>query len=130
MHGLCQYVQMQAWLSITPENSSTTNRERYGEGLLPDIDEHYCYLPDYLHQIGTAGRGFDSLVPLTFHEIEAWARMTRADLTPFEVTAIRAMSAAYAAIASDRKARCPVETPEVQSSIDAANAATWMAAST
>lgn len=118
---------MQAWLNLTPENSSTTNGDRYGNAL-PDIQDEYCYLPEFLHQIGTAGHGFDRLVPLTFAEIEAWSRMTGAELNRFEAETIRMLSITYCSIANDRNSECPVQDGEVHEIVQEANIATWMAA--
>lgn len=117
---------MQAWLNNKPKDSELTNRDIIG-GDLPEISEDYCHLPVWLSEIGTVGRGFDCLVPLSYSEIEAWARMTSVTLSRFEAVALRTMSACYAAISNDKDAECPIHSDEMQNRKDEAALATWKA---
>lgn len=115
---------MQAWHRLTPDKKSADNGTRYGESF-PSIPDEYEYLPEFLREAGTAGSGINGLTRITHVELEAWARMMNYTLTRFEVTALRAMSAAYCSIANDPDSDCPVDNQEIRERIDDANAATW-----
>lgn len=115
---------MLAWLALTPKNSENTNEQLYGRDL-PSVPFEYGHLPQFLLEIGIAGRGFGELAPLTFTEIRAWEAAMQFNLSRFEFTAIRSMSAAYVGIANNREAECPIDSEHVRASINEANAAAW-----
>ena len=115
---------MKAWLSITPKGSEQTNGQRYN-GELPDVPFEYGHIPVFLNEIGTVGRGFEGLVPLTFTEIKAWGDAMRINLTSFEFSAIHSMSIEYASIANNRESECPVNSQETRNKINEVNASAW-----
>ena len=115
---------MQAWLALTPEGSDTTNGEFFNLDL-PPLDDEYCYLPVFLHEIGTAGSGPNGLIPLTYLEIEAWSRMSKTKINSFEASALRQMSAAYAAITHDKNAPCPMAIYNDPNQANLAAIETW-----
>jgi len=118
---------MQAWLDLIPEKDAARNGDKY-DAPLPEIPDDHSYLVDWLHQIGTAAAGFDSLKPLPFAEIEAWARLMRFRLSAFEAKAIRVMSVAFAGIANDPKSECPeIDNEDIQNSINEAGISSWIA---
>ncbi len=119
---------MQAWHSLIPSEGAASNGENYGTEL-PDIPDEYGHLPEFLYAIGVVGQGFDSLAPLTFLEIEAWSRMTGAELNRFEAETIRAMSVSYCAIANKKDSECPIPDGETHNAIEKANIASWAALS-
>ena len=120
---------MQAWLLISPDGYDKTNGNIYG-GDLPEIHNGCRHLPEFLHEIGTAGQGVNGLVPLTFLEIEAWSRMTNVKLSPFESKALRNMSSAYASVINSDNAECPIQTGVVRDNISNVNASAWQSLST
>jgi len=126
IQDLCLYVQMQAWLRTTPKERKQTNEELYG-GDLPDVDDDFAHLPVFLQEIGTVGDGINGRTPLTFQEIEAWARMTHITLSGFEASSLRLMSAVYAHTVNDTDAKCPVDSELVQDDVNKVNADMWKA---
>ena len=125
---------MLAWHRLTPKDSDKTNGERYGENL-PKISEDYCHLLIWLEEMGFGGHGINGLTPLSFQEIEAWARMTKYTLSEFEASTLRLLSAVYAGISSDPDTPCPVDSFAIQQAKDiererqdAVNVQGWLAA--
>lgn len=118
---------MQAWLDLIPSKDAARNGDKY-DAPLPEIPDEYSYLVAWLHDAGTVVRGFDTLNPLPFTEIEAWARLMRFRLSAFEAKAIRLMSLAFATIANDPKSECPdVDNDEIQQSINQTGIDSWIA---
>lgn len=117
---------MQAWLELIPKNSKKRNREIYDINL-PRIDQDFEYLPGFLSSIGIAGHGLNGLIPLSFQEIEAWSRMSRVYLTPFEADCIHSMSASYVSIANHPDSDCPIDGVRISIEQEAANIAAWKA---
>ena len=85
----------------------------------PPIDEDFAYILDLLSEAGTVGYGFSGAVPLSFAEIDAWARLTQTPLTPFEAGAIRFLSSEYCTVANDPERECPYRSPDDQAKKDA-----------
>ncbi len=94
----------------------------------PEIHENYTYLAEFLCRIGVAGVGQGCLVPLTFQEIEAWARITQTELSWFEAEALHEMSVAYTSIKNDKSSDCPIDVSVSRAERDAANIAAWLEA--
>ena len=119
---------MQAWLELIPEKDASRNGDRHNVDL-PEIQGDYAYLVEWLHAIGTVSRGFESLNPLPFAEIEAWSRLKRIELSEFEAMAIRSMSAAFVTIANNPKSDCPSaeDDEEVLQSINEQRLSGWFA---
>ena len=127
MESLCLHSQMQAWQNLIPEKGHARNGEVFSTPL-PDLPEGWEHMPHLLHQIGTAGAGFSGLIPLSWTDIASWIQLMQAELTSFEIKAIRAMSAAYTNIANDPKSDCPVErTEEEMQSANEKNVSAWIA---
>lgn len=53
------------------------------------------HLTIYLSELGLYRNGAMGIIPLDYQEIEAWARLTKTDLKPFEATMIKKMSDAF-----------------------------------
>jgi len=49
----------------------------------------------WLNELRYTGSGFNGPVPLTWQEIDAWARMTQTELTPNEALILSELSGAY-----------------------------------
>lgn len=59
---------------------------------LPDLSG--CdYLVTYLFDVGPVGDRAEG--PISFAELESWARMTQRTLTPWELSTLRGMSSSY-----------------------------------
>ena len=116
---------MQAWLNQKPEGSARTNSEVYN-GELPEVDDDYAHLPEFLIELGFGSHSY-GMAPISHQEIRAWSLNMNIPLTPFECKALKVMSIAYVSIVNDKKAACPIQTEEVQQTINDANIASWLA---
>lgn len=111
---------MSAWLQKTPKGAHATNAELYNVGL-PDINEDTAYLPVMLEEIGTVTQTGMGVAPLSWQEIQAWSVGTNQPITPNEGRALRMMSAAFAGVLNSSSELCPVDSGEVQQSMDMVN---------
>jgi hypothetical protein len=98
-----RYVQQVAWLTAVPEGSE---RSRADEFRAHDPQDPNLTLPDpgpadwlinYWRELGLCGAGFGRSVPLSWLEIDTWARMTAISLTPWEALTLRRLSDEYVA---------------------------------
>jgi len=118
---------MLAWLSVSPDKESElTNAEMYG-GNLPELPFEIGHLPVMFLEVGAGEHGDEGLKRLTFREIQSWSSMTGTELTRMEVIALREMSSAYVSIANQKDPDCPIQSDEVMSNKNTANAASWAA---
>lgn len=117
-------MKARAWFELSPDGKGTTNGELYGE-FYPELPGEFAYLPDFLEEAGTVGTGINGLTRLSYSELESWSRLMKMPLSLFEVRCLRAMSAAYCAIANNPKSECPIDSDVIRERIDDANAATW-----
>lgn len=104
-------MQQAAWLNAAPRDKTarakpgaeadkplTRRRRMLNEGReppMPPIDEACAYMVGYLFEAGPEMPGAAGSVPLTHSEIEAWARVTGRDITPWEASTMRRLSVAY-----------------------------------
>ena len=126
---------MLAWLQLTPNRGGKSNKQIYGLHT-PSVIPGHAYLATYLDELGIAnlisvGESGGHFICISHIEIEAWSRMTKTPLTPFEVSTLRDMSASYCAIANNPKSPCPIakQSEKTQQQIDAENIAGWIALS-
>lgn len=92
-----------------PEGQEQTRAELYGEDLpaLPASER----LSDLWQQLGYAGFSFNGTVPLDWRELQAFAEMTRCDITPAEASCLMDMSRAYCVEIGNRNplSKAPME---------------------
>lgn len=104
-----------AWLRAVPSDDNWekgVSRLKYLEDRDRDI-----HLPDisgvelvvtYLAELGYADQGFDSLKPVAWSEIQAWANMTGLTVQTWLALMLRELSEEYATQANrSREASCP-----------------------
>jgi len=111
---------MLAWLHQRPEEAHRCNGERYGLDA-PEVEpesEHLARLLDELGHVTHTGMG---AAPLSYAEIDAYARLTGLVLTRGEAMGLRMMSAAFAATANIPDAPCPIEDDHARRTIDEVN---------
>jgi hypothetical protein len=86
------------WLHGKPKNWSESRLDRYrtSHKRLPPMPEVTAgqYLVEAFNELGRVSAGF-SMIPLTWGEIDAYARLTGEISERFEARALRRMSAAY-----------------------------------
>lgn len=113
---LTLFVRHVAWLKSRPrkpkqEGEAPTRlaqiEDNGGQAVYPPI-MHGQYLLDWLFEVGPVMLGGMAQAPLTFQEIESWARQTGRILSPWESQTMRALSQAF--IAAGMEAEKP-ETP-------------------
>ena len=103
---------------------------------LPEIPDEFGHMPGWLLDAGECVQNGGSFQPLPFTEIESWARQCGIELTHFEASALRKMSAAFASMLNRNgdNAQCPISLPDdepLQEEADMmAAVATWKALAT
>jgi hypothetical protein len=92
-----------AWLHAIPEGKklsrlkSISNAYEEDERLLfPDLEEA-AYLISMLHEVGITSSNGMSVLPVSWQEIDAWARVTQSSSTLWERMLMKELSEAYVA---------------------------------
>ncbi len=111
-----------AWLHAVPRPPEGTKRasqdkapklsrldQMKRDGIVPHMPPNPCpHIVARLIEIGITQPGGMGLAPLSWREIEAWQRMTRVTIAPWEARLLRSLSLAYLAQLSRAESEnCP-----------------------
>lgn len=80
------------WWSATPKKSKQTRWQANGGGALPPVQLET--VANWLAELGYVGQAMD-LVPLSYVEIEAWAKLTAKPIDAWTVETLRLGSEAF-----------------------------------
>lgn len=125
------YVRKAAWLNTVAEKQAEPRiavykrREEAGQYVsqleMPDL-LGFEYIVEYLFEAGPVGNNGFGPEPITWIELEAWAKLTQVDLDSWEASTLRKLSEHYSAQlvkSADPKCRPPGQEEQSREQIAA-----------